>query len=202
MSTAETTFALSSACRRGLVWRAGATPWESGANFACRLVNISSKAIALATPINGPRGERVILQVDQLGKIEGRIIRILDRGFVIDVVAADSERAKLLAKIAWLNKHSNHEATDVRSSKRIVPRHPYSTLMFRDGSVLTCLVIDASVSGVAVSADIVPEIGTPLAVGRIVGRVVRHFAGGFAIRFVELQTTENLEERLLNQAYA
>lgn len=167
--------------------------------FACRLVNLSSKAIALATPVNGPLGERVILHVDQLGKIQGMIIRVLDRGFVIGVVAKQEERARLLDKIAWLDKHINYETPDVRKNKRIVPRYPYSTLILANGSVLTCFVIDMSVSGVAVSADIIPEIGMPLGVGRVVGRVVRHFAGGFAVQFIEPQPFEDLEERILDK---
>jgi hypothetical protein len=56
-----------------------------------------------------------------------------------------------------------------------------------------------SISGAAVSADISPAIGTPLAVGKIVGRVVRHFVGGFAVQFVELQDLETLEQRIIQQ---
>jgi hypothetical protein len=56
-----------------------------------------------------------------------------------------------------------------------------------------------SVSGAAVSADIVPEIGMPLALGKVVGRVRRRFPEGFAIQFIETQDLETLEERLLRQ---
>jgi hypothetical protein len=56
-----------------------------------------------------------------------------------------------------------------------------------------------SVSGAAVSADIIPEMGMPLAVGTVVGRVVRQFAGGFAIQFIEPLPLDSLEERVLNR---
>ena len=104
--------------------------------FSCRLVNISSQAIALATPINGPIGERVILQVEQFGRVEGKIIRVLDHGFVIAVVAGEDERAKLLSKIVWFDQHINYEKLDDRTSKRIVPRNPHSTIVLSDGSVV------------------------------------------------------------------
>jgi hypothetical protein len=42
-------------------------------------------------------------------------------------------------------------------------------------------------SGVAVSAAYEPTIGMPLAVGSCVGRVVRQFPNGFAVKFVEKQ---------------
>jgi hypothetical protein len=58
---------------------------------------------------------------------------------------------------------------------------------------MNCFVVDLSVSAVALSAEIVPRIGTVLAVGRVVGRVVRHFEGGFSVKFVEVQSRDSVE---------
>jgi hypothetical protein len=57
--------------------------------------------------------------------------------------------------------------------------------------------MDMSVFGASVSAQIVPEIGTPVAVGTIIGRVARHMTEGFAIRFIEQQDPDHLERRLI-----
>lgn len=51
-------------------------------------------------------------------------------------------------------------------------------------------------SGAALSADIQPDPGTPLAVGRVVARVVRWLEVGFAVQFLTEQDTEILEDRL------
>jgi hypothetical protein len=59
-----------------------------------------------------------------------------------------------------------------------------------------CFVIDMSVSGAAVSADVQPEIGTPLAVGACIGRVVRLLPDGFAVKFVEQQSRNDFERRI------
>jgi hypothetical protein len=56
-----------------------------------------------------------------------------------------------------------------------------------------------SVSGIAVSADVQPQIGTPLAVGACIGRVVRPLPNGFAVKFVEPQNREDLD-RLIARA--
>lgn len=165
--------------------------------FACRIVDISLRAMTLLVPVNGAIGERVIMHCDEFGKLEGAITRLLDRGFVMSIKATDEERAKLATKIEWYEKNKNHEVPDVRAHKRIIPKEPRSMLTFADNSRLQCFIIDMSVSGVAVSADISPEIGTPLAVGKVVGRVVRHFADGFAVQFIELQDLELLEQRLI-----
>ena len=54
-----------------------------------------------------------------------------------------------------------------------------------------------SISGVAVSAEVTPELRTPLAVGKVVGRVVRHLPGGFAIEFVQPLELPMLERMLI-----
>jgi hypothetical protein len=167
--------------------------------FACRAVNVSPNAIALAAPVSGKVGERVITHIDHLGKLEGPIVRLLGRGFVMGIVASDDERDRLAAKIEWLEKYKNHDAPEQRTDERVVPTNPYSKMILPDGSAETCLVLDLSVSGAAISADTVPDAGTVLAVGRIVGRVVRHFVGGFAIQFIERQNRETVEAMVIRE---
>lgn len=167
--------------------------------FACRALNMSPHAMLLAAPVSAPLGERVITHLDQFGKLEGVITRQMDRGFVMNLAGTGEDQEKRAAKLAWLEDHKNHDVSDVRKHGRIVPRNPYSTLVLPDGQTMTCLVIDMSISGAAVSADYQPPIGTPLALGKVVGRVRRIFAEGFAIQFIELQELEHLEERLIRQ---
>ena len=165
--------------------------------FACRLVNISFRAIALSVPVIGPLGEGVTVYVDKFGNIEGEIVRVLNAGFVIDIRGSAAEREKFVSKIVWLNQYIRQDVVNSRRHGRIVPRNPNSTLLFADGSILPCFVIDMSISGAAVSAEVMPAIGTPLGVGRVVGKVVRHFSEGFAIKFVQEQCAETLEQLLI-----
>jgi hypothetical protein len=161
--------------------------------FACRAVNISNHEMALAAPVNGKLGERVIADIDRLGRLQGNVVRLLERGFVMTIAASDEDRAALADKIEWLEKHKNLEVPDERTHERFMPENPNSTLVLHDGSTMTCFVIDISVSGAAISADTVPAIGTVLAVGKAIGRVVRHFAGGFAVKFVDLHNRDSVE---------
>jgi len=57
-------------------------------------------------------------------------------------------------------------------------------------------VIDFSDCGVAVSADLYPDVGTPLAVGKMIGRVVRRFAEGFAVEFLGQESLADVERKL------
>jgi hypothetical protein len=167
--------------------------------FACRAVNISQSSVMLATPVSGPTGERVIAYFEEFGKIQGSISRVLDGGLVMRIAANSDERSRLLRKLIWLEQNKNYDVPDVRTHKRIVPQDPISTLIFPDGSMLGCFVIDMSASGVAVSADIVPEIGTVLAVGKVAGKVVRHFTEGFAVHFKYPQSTSNIEQLVIHK---
>jgi len=167
--------------------------------FDCRVVNISSYAVTLVAAVHGPAGELVIAYCDEFGKLKGSIVRLYDSGFTISIAATDEERAQLAAKIEWYDKNKNHEVSDKRRHKRIVPRDSRSVLICPDGRLLACSVIDMSISGAAVFADIYPAIGTPIAVGTVVGRVLRHRPDGFAVRFIETQDPELLEQRIIQR---
>jgi hypothetical protein len=165
--------------------------------FACRIVNVSVDAMALAAPVPGPIGERVIVYSEQFGRLHGPIIRLMTNGFVISIAASPQNREKLAAKLDWLDKQKDvPDLRDSRRHARVVPKNPMATILLADGSITTCLVIDFSDSGVAVSADLYPELGTPLAVGKMVGRVVRRFAEGFAVEFAEKTSLAEVERRL------
>lgn len=163
--------------------------------FPCRIVNISTRAATLFVPVNGAIGEHVVTHSDEFGRLEGVITRVLDRGFVIIISATTEERGRLAAKIEGYEKIKNYDLADRRKHKRVIPKDPRSFLVFADNSCLQCFIIDVSTSGAAVSADIAPKIGTPLAVGALVGRVARHFGTGFAVQFVERQKSDGLEQR-------
>jgi hypothetical protein len=165
--------------------------------FACRVDTINSDAVTLSVPVTGDRGEPVLVQVDRLGELRGFVAKRTRTGFVMAITATESERARLKVKIDWFEKIRARKVVNKRQHDRFTPANPHSTLIFADGSTLRCFVVDMSVSGAAVSARLIPAAGTPLAVGKIVGRVVRHLPNGFAIRFVNAVDVKVLEDLLI-----
>jgi hypothetical protein len=152
---------------------------------ACRAVYVSPSEIALAGPVDGKVGERVIAHIDHLGKVEGLITRLITGGFMMSVAASDEGRGEFAAKIEWLESYKNHDTPNRRAHERAAPQNLHSKLIFADGRIEKCRILDLSVSGAAIAAATAPDIGTFLGVGSVVGRVVRHFAGGFGVQFVE-----------------
>jgi hypothetical protein len=164
--------------------------------YGCHAVNPSIREIAIASPIAAKLCARVIAHIDHLGKLEGLVTRVLKRGFVMGVYTKKHERDKLATKIEWLQHHRNSEVRDQRADSRFVPKNPYARLILPDGYTENCLILDMSVSGAAVSADTIPSVGSVLAVGKVVSRVVRHFDEGFAVRFIERQSRDSVETDL------
>ena len=175
------------------------TPRIKSRQFACRAVNISSSTIALTAPVTARVGIRVIADIEQLGRVKGSIFRVFDLGFAMNIEAGEQERDVLATKIDWIERNKDFEIRDHRSHARFIPRRPLSMLTLSDGSKMPCFVIDISVTGAAISADFVPAVGTVLAVGSVVGRVVRFVPGGFAVQFIQLQERQEVESLVIRK---
>jgi hypothetical protein len=165
--------------------------------FSCRLTGISPHEMTLIVPVTARKGADLTVVCEEFGPLEGTVSRATGLGFAMKIKATDEERARLADKIAWHEKFQRKQTVDNRKHKRIVPANPLSSLLLHDGSSVRCFVVDYSVSGVAVSAEIMPELKMPLAVGKVVGRVVRHLPSGFAVKFVETQDLRTLERMLI-----
>ncbi|MEA2870158.1 MAG: hypothetical protein QOH67_134 [Hyphomicrobiales bacterium] len=164
--------------------------------FACRTTRISPFQMLVAAPVLGPQGERVISFFGELGKLDGWITDVVEGGFLVDIAVTRKERESLAGKLSWLEKKQRNAVVDLRRQQRLIPENPHTNLIFADGTTLSCFVIDVSPSGVAVSADVDPEIGTRLSVGRAVGHVVRRFNEGFAVHFDRLHELDYLEQMI------
>jgi PilZ domain. len=173
-----------------------ATPQEKLPVYACRLCSISTRMLVAMGPVVGREGETVSCHFDEFGLLHGRITRRLASGFVSNIMLSAGDRGKLGARIEWHKKHVNAQVFDKRVHKRFIPRDPRSVLTLGDGSTIPCFVIDMSQSGAAISAHFWPDIGTPMALGRLVGRVVRYLEVGFALQFIEIQDPDRLEKLL------
>lgn len=171
---------------------------ESGAVevYACRLCSISPQQAVIVAPIIAAPGETVVAHFKEFGILRSQVVREMPAGFVISFDLDDAGRKKLAAKIHWKKQQAISQVPDKREHPRIMPRHPRSVLTLADGSRQPCFVIDVSQSGAAISAAILPGKGTPVAVGSMVGRVVRRLDLGFAVEFTTLYPADELEERL------
>jgi PilZ domain len=168
--------------------------------FACRTSRVSPFRMMVDVPVVGKVGDRLTTYFRDFGKFDASISETRAGSFLLELEMTRPMREKLANKLTWLErKLKEPKMPDLRKDARIIPVSPHSILALADGSVHGCFVIDMSLSGVAVSAEVQPPIGMPLAVGACIGRVVRHLPNGFAIKFVEPQNRHDLD-RLIARA--
>ena len=151
--------------------------------FPCQTRDMSPGGVALIAPVKGLIGERVVVYLNQIGRIEGAIARFIADGFALRMNFPMLKREKLADQLTWLaNRHSLGLKED-RRHERIVPSNTRTTLKIADGREYLARLIDISISGAAVKCDADLALGAPVTVGTTPGRVVRVFAGGVAVEF-------------------
>jgi hypothetical protein len=159
---------------------------ESKEEHPCKLVDISAGGAALTAPVVVPVGERVVAYFDHIGGIEGLVVRQFDGGFAFSITATRHKREKLAAQLTWLANRAEL-GEDGRRHERITPTNGEQTLQLAEGIVLSCRVLDVSISGASIATPARPELGTEVMLGKLRARVVRHHPQGFGVQFLDIQ---------------
>jgi c-di-GMP-binding flagellar brake protein YcgR len=169
---------------------------EDRREFPCQTVDMSPGSLAVTSAVTGKVGERVVVYVDQIGRIEGQIIRTQADGFAMSISATVRKRDKIAAKLTWLaNRHELNLPED-RRHDRISAKVSVITVALPDGRAYQARVVDISLSGAALALEVRPPIGSPIMAGKVRARVVRHFEEGIAVEFATQQTVASLEQNL------
>jgi hypothetical protein len=160
---------------------------ESKEEHPCKLVDISAGGAAVTSPVPVPVGERVVAYFDHVGGIEGVVVREFDGGFALSITATKHKREKLAAQLTWLANRAELGSEDGRRHERITPKNGEQVLQLAEGIVLSCRVLDVSISGASIATPARPELGTEVLLGKLRARVVRHHPQGFGVQFLDTQ---------------
>jgi hypothetical protein len=155
--------------------------------FPCQVLEMSPGDAAVIAPVSGIAGEKVIAYLDHIGRIEGTITDAIEGGFVMDMSASPRKRDKMAAQLTWLANKEVLNLPEDRRHERVVPDSRHSSVVLDDGRRYNCKIIDISLSGAAIELDVRPAMGTPVTLGRMRARVVRHFQDGVAVEFASAQ---------------
>jgi hypothetical protein len=152
--------------------------------YPCWTIDVSPNGLALAIEGDekGQIGDPVVAYINQLGRIEGVLVRQLHKGFAVKVLAPANKTEKLAARIAGVVENQMLGAPGARLDG-LTPDGGLTTLTTPDGVECLATVIDISNQGAAINVETAPPIGSRVTVGRTLARVVRHFAGGIAVTF-------------------
>ena len=155
--------------------------------FPCQVIEMSPGDARVIAPVPGEVGERVVAYLDHIGRVEGTVNRMIEGGFAMEVHASMRKRDKMAAQLTWLANKDILNLPEDRRHERVVPDIRHSTIMLEDGRRYNCKIIDISLSGAAIELDVRPAMGTPVTLGRMRARVVRHFQNGVAVEFASAQ---------------
>ncbi|KAA2242197.1 PilZ domain-containing protein [Salinarimonas soli] len=165
--------------------------------YPCQTVDISPGGALLVAPVQGRIGDRVVVYLEHLGRVEGQIARLVDRGFAIAIAATPRKRDKLASQLTWLaNRHALGLPED-RRHERIVPRNPVVEMRIENGPAAMVRLIDVSLSGAGVALDPLPPLGVAVTLGRTPCKVVRHFQGGVAVEFLLPLSPDRFDESIV-----
>ncbi len=165
---------------------------EDRSEHPCQVIDMSPGDVALRADQPGDLGEKVIVYLDHIGRVEGVVTRQFRDGFAMTILASDRKRDKLAAQLTWLANRHELDLPEDRRHERVTPRNPLSILRVENGPEYRCRIIDLSLSGAAVEVGAKPAIGTAVTLGTMRGRVVRHFEDGVAVEFAMLQREDTL----------
>ncbi|MEO0619905.1 MAG: PilZ domain-containing protein [Pseudomonadota bacterium] len=159
----------------------------------CRIVDISVSGASLQGPLTVEIGERIVVYFDELGRLEGTVVRRMNDGFAVAFNATERKREKLAEQLTWLINRNILGLPDERKFERLVPVRKEVTLYLPNDAQLACTIIDVSIGGASIATDARPALGTQIVLGRLRGHVVRHHESGLGIEFTDQQTKTALD---------
>lgn len=160
--------------------------------YNCTIVDMSPGEATFTCPARPRLGDRVIAYMDHIGRLEGTVTGFQADGFELQLTATERKREKLAAQLTWIANRHELGLPEDRRHGRLTPRNTLTELTLDDGSRVHCRIIDLSLSGAAIDTDLRPALQTPVRLGHMQGRVVRHFQEGIAIEFSSIQPKEAL----------
>jgi hypothetical protein len=155
--------------------------------YPCQVLEMSPGDAVVVAPVPGTAGERVVAYLDHLGRVEGTITEVIEGGFKMDMAATPRKRGKTAAQLPRLATKDLLNLPEDRRHERVVPDNRHSTVVLDDGRRYNCKIIDISLSGAAIELAVRPAMGTPVTLGRMRAKVVRHFPEGVAVEFASAQ---------------
>ncbi len=169
---------------------------ENRREYPCQVINMSPGGAAVIAPVTAGVGERVIAYIDHIGRIEGKVVRMIDGGFAMTINATARKRDKLANQLTWLANRHELDLPEDRRHERFAPEEAVSRIELADGREYSCRVIDVSLSGAALATTVKPAIGTPIILGKMRARVVRHSEEGIAVEFAAVQDIEEVRKQI------
>ena len=147
-----------------------------------KIIDISAGGISISSQHAPDIGDSIIFYVQDLGRLEGTVVRHHDDGFACGFSDFPGMHERIADKITLLMNRMSHPDADARIHPRL-PTRELAQISLPDGSAYDVRILDMSFGGVSVATGVRPPLGSVVKVGKMAGKVVRHHEKGIAIAF-------------------
>jgi hypothetical protein len=166
------------------------------AEHPCSILDVSVGGIALAHDGGASaapmQGENIIAYIDQLGGLEGPVVRIWAGGFAFKLNATQHKREKLASQVTWILNAADLAGAAARRHERVAITDRSATLTVSGAVGVPCVILDVSLSGASLACKVRPETGSEVWLDRLRAFVVRHHAEGIGIQFRDQMDHETM----------
>lgn len=168
---------------------------ENKQEYSCLIVDMSAGGIAVNAQVIGEIGERIIIYAENIGRVEGEVVRIFQGGFALKIASSAYKREKTVNQLTWLINKDKLKFLDNRQHNRFIPRKLTTKITMADNTIHDCQILDMSLGGAAVRVEPMPSVGEAVILGLIAGQVIRHSDITIHIQFLEIQDPTTLERQ-------
>ena len=152
--------------------------------IGCELINLSAGGAALKSDFELPAGKHMILYIEGFGRYEGTIVIHSNGVHALHFTIGDLKRKRLAEMLHQFVARGLPGVTELRRYARTTSSSS-GEIVRENGDRLSCDILDISLDGASLKTDGRPAIGEVVALGRSLGRVVRHHRHGIAIQYVQ-----------------
>ena len=168
----------------------------SGAERRCEVTAIDPDCALFLTPEPLPEGTPLVAYIEEIGRVDGTAGEPAGNGQWVNFTFDENRQPRFVRHLRWLIRRERGLAAAERRHTRFEPRDRSARFSLPGGREEACEVIDISLSGAGVKSRAKPSIGSPVMLGRMKGRVVRHFPEGFAIELLTPLERSDLDSAL------
>jgi PilZ domain len=155
--------------------------------YPCKLKDMSVGGAGIMSPVDVELEERIVVYFDELGGLEGAVARVFPGGFGMRLASTQHKREKIASQLTFLVNRPFLGEFAERRHERIAPTNTPQSLTLADGIILSCHLLDISLSGASIATPARPALGTDVKLGKLSGKVMRHHGEGIGIQFTDVQ---------------
>ncbi len=152
-----------------------------GSEEPCLVVNISAGGALLKAMTPPLPGENIIIYIDEVGRFDASVIRAGRHSFAVDYRGRRAKTARTADSLIFALNNDNLNL-DRREHPRIRQEAP-ARITLDTGEIVSCSILDISLTGASIAIEPRPSLGAFLTVGRMPAQVVRRHERGVGVVF-------------------